>query len=352
MSSPSISEACILPNPDIAGIGVRSSIYVQSFVTAIIFVIFELDNKITQEENHALHALTITVLLTACSLLISSFIQVATVGMSAYHAQIVLNLSWINSTSLLTAYMSELRMAEYVSAIKKPNRSSRSSRASSSSWSTFEPSNDLLKSTAVGSLHFCAMSALGLMLWIKGAKFGSQPDCNNHTIHVLFGHSIPLTNKRLKILSLIIYGIAAIPMFNAIIFNIVLMFVAGILYVVVRFTALPFDCCLGGVISEKLDIMERRVQSSFTLVVGILLNIVFIVDNEHMIRRSAALVQPGESDWTFGQTLALVLLALPGIEIYKALRVSVWGEGTHTVEKPAEMQERVPEDIEANVETA
>jgi hypothetical protein len=42
-----------------------------------------------------------------------------------------------------------------------------------------------------------------------------------------------------------------------------------------------------------------------------LINIVFVIDTELTIHRGVKQQQPGESQWTFGQTLALLLLSLP-----------------------------------------
>lgn len=345
MSSQLIPAACISPNPDIAGIGVRSSIYVQSFLTTIMFFIFGMDNKITPKENRALHAVTISILMTACSLLVSSFIQAATAGISAYHTQIVLNLSWINSTSLLHASISDMQMEDYVQKVanelkKRSSRSSRSSHSSGSWWKAF----------FLSSLHFSAMSALGLWLWIKAGKFGSHPDCNNYTIHVLFGHNIPFTNKGLKIFSLIIYGFASIPVFNGAFFLIIMFFTTVLLGGIIIAMTGFFDLCFGSKISDAVELRDTSLITVSSTIVAVFLNLVFIIDNELMIRRSAALVQAGDSEWTFGQTLALVLLALPAVEIYKAFRVSTREKDVDIAEEPVEIQEGPSKEIKPAVE--
>jgi hypothetical protein len=48
-------------------------------------------------EADTLEAISSGILLTACRLLVSPFIQMAAFGLRVYHALIVLNLSWINN---------------------------------------------------------------------------------------------------------------------------------------------------------------------------------------------------------------------------------------------------------------
>ena len=46
----------------------------------------------------------------------------------------------------------------------------------------------------------------------------------------------------------------------------------------------------------------------------------FAVNTELMIRRSRPLVQPGESQWTFGQTLAVIVTIIPLLEARKCIK--------------------------------
>lgn len=48
--------------------------------------------------------------------------------------------------------------------------------------------------------------------------------------------------------------------------------------------------------------------------------IILIANTEQMIHRSSGIVQAGEGDWTFGQTLALLLLIFPIWEAVGAIR--------------------------------
>jgi len=65
------------------------------------------------------------------------------------------------------------------------------------------------------------------------------------------------------------------------------------------------------------------------LIVGLIiiafLEVLFIVDTELMISRNAGFVKPGESEWSFGQTLAMVITVLPFIDTAQAAYKS-WNE--------------------------
>src|SRR5262245_2932179 len=100
-----MASQCITPNPDIAGVGVRVSIYVQAFLSFVPAVLSGMDGKITLSEYKVLNTTYTTLLLTACALLVSTFVQAATLGLSVYHTLIVLQLSWINTLSTAGWFM-------------------------------------------------------------------------------------------------------------------------------------------------------------------------------------------------------------------------------------------------------
>lgn len=51
-----------------------------------------------------------------------------------------------------------------------------------------------------------------------------------------------------------------------------------------------------------------------------LVRLVIVIDTELMIRRNAHLVQQGENDWSFGQTLSVVLLGIPTWDLFVYMR--------------------------------
>ncbi|KAF8153831.1 hypothetical protein B0H34DRAFT_661572, partial [Crassisporium funariophilum] len=91
--------SCINPNPDIAGIGVRVSVYIQAFLNLASALIFAKDGVVSVYETTILTRTSTSLFITGCALLLSAFIQTGTMGVSVYHALIVLNLSWVNVLS-------------------------------------------------------------------------------------------------------------------------------------------------------------------------------------------------------------------------------------------------------------
>ena len=94
----------ITANPDISGIGVRTAIYTQAVLSLVHPLVAGYDGKIDDFEMKSLATVYLGILLPGCALLLSAIIQAKTFGLSAYHAMIVLFLSWINNTSALTFF--------------------------------------------------------------------------------------------------------------------------------------------------------------------------------------------------------------------------------------------------------
>jgi hypothetical protein len=97
-----LTMACSIPaNPDISGIGVRVAIYIQnilSFVPA--FYSLMNDTRVDKHELKTTKDISLTILITAFAILISTVIQaMSPYGLSAFHASVILNLSWMNNTN-------------------------------------------------------------------------------------------------------------------------------------------------------------------------------------------------------------------------------------------------------------
>jgi hypothetical protein len=114
----------------------------------------------------------------------------------------------------------------------------------------------------------------------------------------LFGVNVRLSSSVLQVLSLAIYGFFLVPGLNLVLPGMV-------------FLALYIHLHRGRLSQPT----ERRHAKALLVVPGLLLllfiNIVFMTDTELTIHRGVKQQQPGESQWTFGQTLALLLLSLP-----------------------------------------
>ncbi|KAH6902319.1 hypothetical protein BKA70DRAFT_1113115 [Coprinopsis sp. MPI-PUGE-AT-0042] len=97
---------CVIPgNPDIAGIGVRIAIYVQNILCFFPALVALWDGKVTQGELDYAEMQTTTNLVLAFAILISSVVQARTMGMTNYHANIVLMMSWMNNTNAFVYFI-------------------------------------------------------------------------------------------------------------------------------------------------------------------------------------------------------------------------------------------------------
>ncbi|KAJ7166176.1 hypothetical protein C8R46DRAFT_997275 [Mycena filopes] len=355
----------IAPNPDIAGIGVRVAIYVQALLSVIYPIVFAADGVITPEESKTMSRISINISLTACPLLVSTVIQAATLGISLYHMLIILQLSWINAMTFMTVYsvgapMSMLAIKEWVD----------SGEGSFDRPTSFDQLRFLLflrgayprylrsPLLLVASAHYIAVGGVGLWTWNKIATFGNQPECNPDTFIVILSRSVYVTRSpEIRHVSLALYGISVIPCLNAVTFGYFLILIGAYGVVLGLYTLLLAQAVLGltlvlplllilvvilvtGVgregVSRSLarflfptpeEVMRRRHQiqlfrklllSYSGIASTVTAMSILIANTEQMIRRSRSIVQPGESDWTLGQTLALLLLFLP---IGEAVRV-------------------------------
>ncbi|KDQ17189.1 hypothetical protein BOTBODRAFT_599907 [Botryobasidium botryosum FD-172 SS1] len=314
-----MSLACIIPNPDIAGIGVRASIYAQNLLAFVPAILFLSDRELTIEELESMGTISTSILITACALLVSAFIQAATFGLSVYHALIVLNLSWINNMNAVVYCLFALETRAGGSPPWKWKLRNIHFRELVSSG--------IVVVIGLAIVHLSAMAGLGIWIWGRVDEFGDQRQCTPYTLYVLFGKSVSVVDKSLRIGSLVLYSITAIPFVNLFLFFLLGWATSYIPLCVIIFLCLPqilwkalvclFMCWLGCVPCVNLYIPTGRVKYYSTLLFSLIIEIIFIVDTELMIRRSADLVQEGGSEWTFGQTLAMLLLVLPLIDVVK-----------------------------------
>ena len=284
MSSPSLTP-CIQPNPDISGIGVRASIYAQAFLSLVSLLIFVIDGKITFEEGLAINDILVTNELTASALLLSAIIQARTYGLSLYHANIVLILSWI---SFVPTYFTGI-LGDAVHPTD-PSDGRRKFRWGVG-WKGF-------LARMFTWTHYIAVAGFGLWIWSDVKSFGDQPQCTPQTFVVIFGHNILVTDPGLKIAALILYsfmGLSAIlPLY--------VIFVQS-LHCERRLLPPP----------RNLNFTSKKRQSTWIpfLIAMSGVEILFVSSTEVLIRRSKGLVYPGESQWTFGQSLAMFLVLAP-----------------------------------------
>jgi hypothetical protein len=103
-ASPTMSP-CLPSDPDISGIGVRVAIYAQNLLSFVPAIWALWDGEVSEQELESAEAQSTTILLTAFAILISAMVEVRTVGLSNFHAAVVLNLSWMNNTNTFIYFL-------------------------------------------------------------------------------------------------------------------------------------------------------------------------------------------------------------------------------------------------------
>ncbi|KAJ7665220.1 hypothetical protein DFH06DRAFT_1295471 [Mycena polygramma] len=323
MSNSSSSFICtgIEPNPDISGIGVRVAIYAQALLSILYPIFFVWDGEVSKKESKTMSRISINIIVTACALLVSTGIQAATFGISLYHALIILQLSWINSMTFMTVhFVSRAQHAIYA------ERNYPGFFVKVNVWKLLRSREAL-----VSSLHFIVVGGIGLWVWNKITTFGDQPECNEDTFLVILSRTVYVTHgPAIRGFSLALYGILVIPFVNIYITSGVLGAVSalgrGILCCVLVIPGIACFRCIfcfpDGEDQHEADIVQSVVYSQLMFYFAIsgmaTTMIILIANTEQMIHRSSGLVKPGEGDWTFGQTLALLLLCLPVWEAVRA----------------------------------
>ncbi|KAF9479842.1 hypothetical protein BDN70DRAFT_878382 [Pholiota conissans] len=431
----------IEPNPDISGVGVRTAIYAQAILTLVQPILAILDGYISEDELIGLHELYLGILLPGCALLFSALIQDRTFGLSAYHATIVLYLSWINNTSAMiffqfaliaqiqldaerdfrrkvgvmwelmykplksvaregyagnnqeilkaarslaegmrTALRTRLKKAKgldrskevledviqnlsaflgagtenhdelkmVVEATQERLQDSRlrktlgifegdtrqwkvttmvegwvkKIRGGETVWTLLE--RDWTMAT-LASAHLILFSAVGVWLWVTIDRFGDCEHVTKLTKLVIVGIPIPVTSQALRIVSIVIYAICLLPFINIVVFGgLELVVVVGCQRLVAYFRNSSKS---GSPDPEKLQETSSRTPGySLPLFVALtfVLQTFFIVSTELTIHNNRHLLSQNsdsqESDWTFGQTLAIALTILPLLQVWKEVR--------------------------------
>jgi hypothetical protein len=152
---------------------------------------------------------------------------------------------------------------------------------------------------SLGSLHLTFMAIIGIWFWSSPTLFEAQQsdpidlgvlECTSMS---LLGNTINISSSPLRVASLVIYGFFAVPGLNLLV-PAALFLALHILYHHFR----PQDD------DTKPSVVPVYIGLMFLLAV----NIVFIADIEATIAHHTVF---DESQWTFGQTLAMLLLVLP-----------------------------------------
>jgi hypothetical protein len=99
------SECLISANPDVSGVGVRLAIYAQNLVCFIPPIWALWDGKVTASELDSAETHSTTNLILAFAILVSAMTQTRNGGLTNFHANIVLLLSWMNNTNAFVYFL-------------------------------------------------------------------------------------------------------------------------------------------------------------------------------------------------------------------------------------------------------
>lgn len=186
---------------------------------------------------------------------------------------------------------------------------------------------------ALASAHLILVSGFGLWFWFTLHTFDINPHCISLIQYNIFGISVPTSSTHLRVGSIVIYTLAAIPVINILI----CLLASGVLIWVLNYLGYK----LIHRSTKHLDIFKPAffLAAFMTL----LCQIYFIVCTELMIRNNQPLIIAGdsESSWTLGQTLAVALTVIPLVEVYKFLKRTI--KGRAEVKESTEVKETAVE---------
>ncbi|KAF5356224.1 hypothetical protein D9756_004323 [Leucocoprinus leucothites] len=311
-----VNVLCKIPaNPDISGLGVRIAIYVQNILSLVPAIWSLRDKNVSVVELETLEKQSVTILLTAFAILISTIVQALTSTVTNYHATIILNLSWMNNTNTFI-YLLLFAHHKLDLWLSDSDRESALSlrlllRTLWKKWRMEVKNGGEVKNGkevfVTGSLHLTLMAAVGIWLWSRPANFGEKPTCSMAAL--VFGPSVHLSSTSYRAISLLAYSLILLPGFN-------LMIPAGFFFLLYHATHSLIHSFNK---STSNPIKTITLSISLGLISLLMTDIFFLVLTETVIKANTALSEPGDSDWTFGQILALLLLVVPLRELVETL---------------------------------
>ncbi|KAL0563281.1 hypothetical protein V5O48_018792 [Marasmius crinis-equi] len=202
-------EPCIVANPDISGIGVRISVYIQSFLCFIPALCFASDGVLDYHEEEALYKISTQLILFSIGLLITTAVEQATKGIGNHHIILVLNMCWMINSSALVICLFHTKIKD--------------GKTGSIDWSAryFRPRRKTeLWGGLLVSANLIGMSILGIWLWhrrrlIKQDGVAPNDGCLDSIQSVFFFvKHYPLSDVAIQIVSLLFYSLMILPVVN------------------------------------------------------------------------------------------------------------------------------------------
>ena len=170
--------------------------------------------------------------------------------------------------------------------------------ATKTRYSSFGPLQVVFATTTLSAASL-AYVGWTMHVWITAPTFGSQPECNEYTIYVVFGVSLHVVEPALR---WVVLSIISLMAFCLLVGTLGFVCIAGFIYY--KTGVLRIHDFM------KIESHEEPVAKAHTNVLHVLIlfgvNIYAIVSLEQTIARNN--VSPREKYWTFGQLIALFLL--------------------------------------------
>jgi hypothetical protein len=164
---------------------------------------------------------------------------------------------------------------------------------------------------SLGSLHLTFMAVIGIWFWSSPALFEAQqhdpisPEVLECTSISLLGGKTSLSSTPLRVVSLVIYAFFAVPGLN--------LLVPAALFLALHIVYYHFW--------PRDDAKPNAVPVYIGLIFLLAVNVIFMVDIETTITLHDG---TDESNWTFGQTLAVLLLVLPFRDALNSLKPIIY----------------------------
>jgi hypothetical protein len=258
--------------------------------------------RLSAKELKSLTSKCLTVYLTGCALLLSAFLQASKHQLTVYHALIVLMLSWLNN---ITAFLPHFILRIATDKSERPGLRNITGNIGGTVM------------TVAGLCHFSAMAALGIWVVQTLPNFDrSQAACANSTLFYVMGYDILVADPVFLVVAMIIFCLAAVPLLNVFLLDLYLKttnFAVTLIFFSIISPAIIFF-----VRNRKLSapaFVFLHDMSIWPLPVALFVDILLIIATESIIKRNTVASDGGI--WSFGQTLALLLLAFPIMQTWK-----------------------------------
>ncbi|TDL21951.1 hypothetical protein BD410DRAFT_275058 [Rickenella mellea] len=323
------TECIIPPNPDIAGFGIRISIYLLALLTLLPNAIDSAEHTVqnsrllgtfmNEDRRIRLHPLShlqkilqsdnevfgkgdvrMTMLFLGVALTVSMIVQARTVGLSVYYALVVINLCLVTINSLVPSSTQNLRKPRY-------------------------EGDPVLSSERIHLYLDTYLSFVGgVMLWISVTlkTFDTtHPNCTTFTKYDILGGQIGADTPALFMIILIISTFFLIPFVN--ILTPYVTYVVFILTITVAIWMLlmPIRYFKRAVIGlDRLGGLSRAISMALPDFLVVLISLAILSPTVVMIfttERTVAInnVGNGNNNWTVSQTTFLFISAIPFLKI-------------------------------------